>query len=108
MLSRRLERRGFQVITAVDGESAVQTANAIIPDLILMDMGLPGLNGWDATRKIKANPETKHIPIVALTAHAMHLDRERALEAGCDAFQTKPIELGQLLNTIHSLLSHRE
>lgn len=108
MLSRRLQRRGFQVITAVDGESAVQTAAQMLPDLILMDMGLPGISGWDATLKIKADPATKHIPIVALTAHAMHPDREHALQVGCDAFETKPIELDKLLNTIRGLLPRRE
>lgn len=105
MLTRRLQRRGFQVITALDGESAIQAASNEKPDLILMDMGLPGINGWDATRQIKENPETRSIPVVALTAHAMHGDRELARQAGCDAFETKPVELDRLLNTIRSLLS---
>jgi CheY-like chemotaxis protein len=105
MLSRRLQRRGFEVITALDGKSAIEIAAAVIPDLILMDMGLPGISGWDATRRIKAHPQTNRIPIVALTAHAMHPDRDRALAAGCDAFETKPIELDRLLGTMRSLLS---
>jgi CheY-like chemotaxis protein len=108
MLSRRLARRGFQVVTAVDGEAAIRETTASKPDLILMDMGLPGLNGWDATRRIKANPETNTIPVIALTAHAMKIDREQALAAGCDAFETKPVELDRLLATIQNLFSTRE
>ena len=108
MLTRRLQRRGFQVITALDGESAIRVANDEKPDLILMDMSLPGINGWDATRQLKENPETRHIPVVALTAHAMHGDREQASQAGCDAFETKPVELDRLLNTIRSLLFSQE
>ena len=107
MLSRRLERRGFQVTTAIEGEGAIEQAKTMKPDLILMDMGLPGLNGWDATRRLKADPETAPIPVVALTAHAMSGDREQALSAGCNAFETKPVELDRLLNTIHRLLSLR-
>lgn len=108
MLSRRLTRRGFHVVTAIDGEGAIQLTDESKPDLILMDMGLPGMNGWDATRKIKANPETRAIPVIALTAHAMSADREQALAAGCDAFETKPVELDRLLATIQDLLSGRE
>jgi CheY-like chemotaxis protein len=108
MLGRRLARRGFQVITALDGQSAFCEAKASRPDLILMDMGLPGMNGWDATRKIKADPETCMIPVVALTAHALNSDREQALTAGCDAFETKPVELERLLTTIQELLLARE
>src|SRR6185437_4937138 len=108
MLSRRLARRGFEVVTATDGETAIQQTNEIKPDLILMDMGLPGLNGWDATRRIKANPEMNAIPVIALTAHAMKVDREQALAAGCDAFETKPVELERLLTTIRDLLRLRE
>jgi CheY-like chemotaxis protein len=108
MLSRRLVRRGFEVVTAVDGEAAIQQTKEIKPDLILMDMGLPGLNGWDATRRIKANPDTHAIPVIALTAHALKADREQALAAGCDAFETKPVELEQLLTTIRNLLTARE
>jgi len=108
MLSRRLARRGFEVVTATDGETAIQQTNESKPDLILMDMGLPGLNGWDATRRIKANPEMNAIPVIALTAHAMKVDREQALAAGCDAFETKPVELERLLTTIRDLLRLRE
>jgi CheY-like chemotaxis protein len=108
MLSRRLVRRGFEVVTAVDGEAAIQQTKEIKPDLILMDMGLPGLNGWDATRRIKANPDTYAIPVIALTAHALKADREQALAAGCDAFETKPVELERLLTTIRNLLTARE
>jgi CheY-like chemotaxis protein len=108
MLTRRLRRRGFHVIIALDGEGAIRAALEEKPDLILMDMGLPGINGWDATRKIKENPETSHIPVVALTAHAMQDDREHARQAGCDAFETKPVELERLLTTIRSLLPSQE
>ena len=103
MLSRRLMRRGFHVETVADGETAVKSAALNLPDVILMDMALPGLSGWDATRTIKANPETKHIPVVALTAHALKLDRDQAVAAGCDAFETKPIEFERLLTTIRQL-----
>jgi CheY-like chemotaxis protein len=108
MLSRRLVRRGFDVVTAVDGEAAIRQTSEIKPDVILMDMGLPGLNGWDATRRIKANPETQAVPVIALTAHALKADREQALAAGCDAFETKPVELDRLLSTIRNLLTARE
>jgi two-component system, cell cycle response regulator DivK len=104
MLSRRLERRGFEVIVAVDGEEGVARARAEAPDLVLMDMSLPVLDGWEATRQLKAAPETKSIPIVALTAHAMAGDREKALEAGCDDFDTKPIDLPRLLGKLEGLL----
>ena len=97
MLSRRLERRGFEVIIAIDGEDGVARARAETPDLVLMDMSLPVLDGWEATRQLKAAPETKSIPIVALTAHAMSGDREKALEAGCDDFDTKPVDFPRLL-----------
>ena len=93
MLSRRLKRKGYEITLAVDGVQAVSLATAEKPDLILMDLSLPIMNGWDATRKIKANPETQHIPIIALTAHAMSGDRQQALDAGCDDYDTKPIEL---------------
>src|ERR687896_223583 len=92
MLSRRLERRGYEVIVAVDGEEGVARARAETPDLVLMDMSLPVLDGWEATRQLKAAPETKGIPVIALTAHAMAGDREKALEAGCEDYDTKPIE----------------
>ena len=104
MLSRRLKRRGFEVITAVDGELAAQITGDVLPDVILMDMGLPGMNGWDATRMIKSDSRTKHIPVVALTAHAMNLDREQALDAGCDAYETKPVEIDRLLETIRRVI----
>ena len=104
MLSRRLERRGYEVIVATDGEEGVARARAEAPDLILMDMSLPVLDGWEATRQLKAAPETKSIPIVALTAHAMTGDREKALEAGCDDFDTKPIDLPRLLGKVEALL----
>ncbi len=104
MLSRRLERRGYEVIVAVDGKEGVARARAEVPDLVLMDMSLPVLDGWEATRQLKAAPETKSIPIVALTAHAMAGDREKALEAGCDDFDTKPIDLPRLLGKVEGLL----
>jgi CheY-like chemotaxis protein len=104
MLSRRLERRGYRVVLAVDGLSGVETAAAQAPDLVLMDMSLPVLDGWEATRRLKAAPATRHIPVIALTAHAMAGDREKALEAGCDDYDTKPIELPRLLGKIEALL----
>ncbi|MCA1595443.1 MAG: response regulator [Chloroflexi bacterium] len=105
MLSRRLERRGYEVAIAVDGESGLVMAGTEAPDLILMDMSLPLLDGWEATRRLKAAPDTRHIPVIALTAHAMSSDREKALEAGCDDYDTKPIELPRLLGKIEALLS---
>jgi CheY-like chemotaxis protein len=104
MLSRRLERRGYEVVLAVDGVDGVAKARAEAPDLILMDMSLPVLDGWAATREIKAGAATGAIPIIALTAHAMSGDRERALEAGCDDFDTKPVDLPRLLAKIEALL----
>ena len=104
MLTRRLERRGFQVLTAVDGRSGIETAGTEKPDLILMDMGLPGLDGWEAAKRLKAGAATTHIPIIALTAHAFACDCERALEAGCDEFETKPVELPRLLEKISALI----
>ncbi|HSU13589.1 response regulator [Longimicrobium sp.] len=104
MLSRRLERKGFSVVLAMDGQSGVEMAASHAPDLVLMDMSLPVLDGWEATRRLKAAPETRHIPVIALTAHAMAGDRERALEAGCDDYDTKPIELPRLLAKIEALL----
>src|SRR5688572_29087022 len=92
MLSRRLERKGYHVVLAVDGQSGVEMAHAQSPDLVLMDMSLPVLDGWEATRRLKAAPATQHIPIIALTAHAMAGDRDRAIEAGCDDYDTKPID----------------
>ncbi len=104
MLSRRLQRKGFEVITAADGREGVAKASAESPDLILLDMSLPVMDGWEAARKIKADPETRDIPIIALTAHAMAGDREKALEAGCDEYDTKPVELPRLLGKINLFL----
>jgi two-component system cell cycle response regulator DivK len=107
MLSRRLARRGFQVLIAVDGEQGVQMAQTELPDLILMDMSLPVLDGWGATRRIKAEASTQSIPLIALTAHAMAGDRDKALQAGCDDYDTKPIELSRLLDKMERLLDVR-
>ena len=107
MLSRRLERRGYQVIIAVDGAQGLAMAQSEAPDLILMDMSLPVLDGWEAARRLKVASETRAIPIIALTAHAMLGDREKAIEAGCDDFDTKPIELPQLLEKIEALLARK-
>jgi CheY-like chemotaxis protein len=104
MLSRRLERKGYKILIAVDGAEGVDVARAQMPDLILMDMSLPVVDGWEATRRIKADKNLKHIPIIALTAHAMANDREKALDAGCDEYDTKPIELPRLLSKIEALL----
>jgi CheY-like chemotaxis protein len=104
MLSRRLERKGYQIVMAFDGGAGVEMALSETPDLILMDMSLPVLNGWEATRQIKANPATQNIPVIALTAHAMASDREKALEAGCEDYDTKPIELPRLLEKMETLL----
>jgi CheY-like chemotaxis protein len=104
MLVRRLERRGFQVVCAVDGAEGCARARAEQPDLILMDLHLPVLDGWEVTRRLKADEATRAIPVVALTADAMTGDREKALEAGCDDYDTKPIELPRLLDKINSLL----
>jgi CheY-like chemotaxis protein len=104
MLSRRLERRGHQVLTAVDGEQGVAMAKSERPDLILMDMSLPVLDGWEAARRIKTDAETQAIPIIALTAHAMVGDREKAIEAGCDDYDTKPVEFQRLLEKVGALL----
>ena len=106
MLSRRLIRRGYTVLIAEDGQKAVEMAASEAPDLILMDMSLPIIDGWEATRRIKAEPETSGIPVIALTAHAMQGDREKALEAGCDDYDTKPVELPRLLEKMESLLGH--
>lgn len=104
MLSRRLERRGYEVRVAIDGEQGVAMAQAEIPDLILMDMSLPVLDGWEATRRIKTGSETQAIVIIALTAHAMASDRDKAMAAGCDDFDTKPIDLTRLLEKIEKFL----
>ena len=105
MLSRRLIRRGYEVAIAVDGEQGVAMARSEAPALILMDMSLPGLDGWEATRRIKAAPETQRIPVIALTAHAMSGDREKAIGAGCDDFDTKPVDFERLLGKIERLLA---
>jgi two-component system, cell cycle response regulator DivK len=107
MLSRRLERRGYEVVIAVDGQQGVDLAQSTRPDLILMDMSLPVIDGWEATRQLKAKDSVKATPIIALTAHAMSGDREKALEAGCDDYDTKPIELPRLLGKIEALLGAR-
>ena len=104
MLSRRLARAGYEVVIAEDGAQGVAMAMSSSPDLILMDMSLPVLDGWKATRRIKATPELRKIPIIALTAHAMATDRDKALKAGCDDYDTKPIELERLLGKIRTLL----
>ena len=107
MLSRRLERRGYAVIVAVDGEDGVVRATADRPDLVVMDMSLPGIDGREATRRIRGEPELRHIPIIALTAHAMTGDHEAATAAGCDDYDTKPVELPRLLAKMRLLLSER-
>lgn len=104
MLSRRLKRRGYEVFIAVDGVAGVEMASSIAPDLILMDMSLPVMDGWEATKNIKTESATQSIPVIALTAHAMSGDRERALQAGCDDYDTKPIELSRLLGKIKTFL----
>jgi two-component system, cell cycle response regulator DivK len=104
MLSRRLERRGYRVAIALDGEQGVAMAGSEAPDLILMDMSLPVLDGWEAARQLKAALETRSIPIIALTAHAMVGDREKAIEAGCDDYDTKPVEFQRLLEKIETIL----
>jgi CheY-like chemotaxis protein len=107
MLSRRLKKRGFEVSIAVDGAEGVDKARSEGPDLILMDMSLPVMDGWEATRTLKSDEATREIPVVALTAHAMSTDREKAMEAGCDAYETKPVELPRLLETMQKLLDAR-
>ncbi|OQX26556.1 MAG: two-component system response regulator [Desulfobacteraceae bacterium IS3] len=104
MLSRRLERKGYEVVIATDGEQGVAMAKSEHPDLILMDMSLPVIDGWEATRQLKACPETRPVPIIALTAHAMAGDRDKSLEAGCDDYDTKPIEFKRLLEKMQALL----
>lgn len=104
MLSRRLNRHGFEVVIAVNGQEGVELAGSAKPDLILMDMSLPVLDGWEATKRVKTDPDTARIPVIALTAHAMVHDKERAMAAGCDDFDTKPVDLPRLLEKINSLL----
>ena len=103
MLSRRLIKKGFEIIIAIDGEEGVKKTLSEKPDLILMDMSLPVMDGWEATKKLKSNSETSKIPIIALTAHAMAQDKDKALAAGCDEYDTKPIDLNRLLSKISSL-----
>jgi two-component system, cell cycle response regulator DivK len=105
MLSRRLVRRGYEVIIAVNGQQGVTMAQSELPDLVLMDMSLPVMDGWEATRTLKSAPTTKVLPIIALTAHAMSTDREKAMEAGCDDYDTKPIELTRLIAKMEALLA---
>jgi two-component system, cell cycle response regulator DivK len=107
-LSRHLKRRGFEVVMAIDGQQGIEMTRSEAPSLILMDMSLPVLDGWEATRQLKADPETNSIPVIALTAHAMAGDRARALEAGCDDYDTKPVEFPRLLAKIQALLSAKE
>jgi CheY-like chemotaxis protein len=107
MLSRRLVKRGYDVVAASDGEQALVAAPRDLPALVLMDIGLPGLDGWEVTRRLKADPATAAIPVIALTAHAMASDRDQALAAGCDDFDTKPVELPRLLAKIEALLTPR-
>jgi two-component system, cell cycle response regulator DivK len=104
MLSRRLMRKGYEVVMALDGQQAIQMAASEKPDLILMDMSLPVVDGWEATRQIKSEAATSRIPVIALTAHAMSGDREKALEAGCDDYDTKPIDLPRLLQKMMAVL----
>jgi CheY-like chemotaxis protein len=105
MLSRRLIRRGYQIVMAVDGGEGIAAATAERPDLILMDMSLPVVDGWEATRRLKAEPQTRAIPVIGLTAHAMAGDRDKVLQAGCDDYDTKPVELPRLLQKIEALLA---
>ncbi len=108
MLSRRLARRGYEVKIATDGQAAVDMARQLRPDLVLMDMSLPVMDGWEATRRIKADPDVRHIPVIALTAHAMAGDRDAALAAGCDDFETKPVEFDRLNEKMTAILKKAE
>ena len=108
MLSRRLQRRGYSVVNAEDGEKGLLLARSEAPDLILMDISLPVMDGWEVTRLLKANPSTRHIPIIALTAHAMVSDREKAIAAGCDEYDTKPVDFGRLSEKIENLLLEKK
>jgi two-component system cell cycle response regulator DivK len=105
MLSRRLKKRGYEIDIAVDGAEGIEKARSGSPDLILMDMSLPVIDGWEATRTLKADAATSSIPVIALTAHAMSTDREKALAAGCDGYETKPVELPRLLEAIEKILA---
>jgi len=103
MLSRRLERKGYDVEIAVDGQAGVEMTRDLMPDLVLMDMSLPVLDGWEATRRLKADDSTRNIPVIALTAHAMAGDEQKALEAGCDDYDTKPVNFQRLLSKIQAV-----
>ena len=107
LLTRRLRPRGYDIIAAEDAEKGLPLVEGERPDLILMDVGLPGMNGWDATRQLKSNPATKHVPVIALTAHAMDGDREKAMAAGCDEYEIKPIDFNRLFDKIDRLLAQR-
>jgi CheY-like chemotaxis protein len=107
LLTRRLKPRGYDIITAEDAEKGLLLVEVEWPDLVLMDVGLPGMNGWDATRQLKSNPATKHVPVIALTAHAMDGDREKAIAAGCDEYEIKPIDFSRLFEKIDRLLARR-
>lgn len=107
MLSRRLARKGLEVLIATDGEQGIAMATSEIPDVILMDMSLPVLDGWSATRRLKTSPQTQAIPIIALTAHAMSGDRDKCIAAGCDDYDTKPVEFNRLLSKIQTFLNNR-
>ncbi len=108
MLARRLQRRGYEISTAADGAEAIDSVRREPPDIILMDMSLPVMHGWDATREIKSDPVTASIPIIALTAHALSGDRDKALQSGCDEFDTKPYDLDRLIGKIETLLAARD
>jgi two-component system cell cycle response regulator DivK len=108
MLSRRLMRRGFQVVFALDGQQGIDLARSERPDIILMDMSLPIIDGWEATRRLKADDATRSVPVIGLTAHAMSGDRERAIEAGCDDYDTKPVDLDRLISNIERLLGTKD
>ncbi len=105
MLSRRLLRRGYEVLIAVDGSEGVSKAQSERPDIVLMDMSLPGIDGWEATRRLKADEAVQHTPVIALTAHAMEGDRQKALAAGCDDYETKPVDIERLVTKIDALLA---
>jgi CheY-like chemotaxis protein len=107
MLSRRLSRAGYEVVIAVDGPRGISAARSESPDLILMDMSLPEIDGWEATRRLKTDAVTRHIPVIALTAHAMVSDRQKALEAGCDDYDTKPVDLPRLLGKMQAVLDRK-
>jgi len=108
LVTRQLERKGYQVLTADDALHGLALASTTMPDLILMDMGLPDVDGWEATRRLKADPRLRHIPVIALTAHVMQGDRESSLEAGCDEYDTKPFHFARLLNKVEALLAARQ